>query len=221
MKKKVTAAELMTRLNNDPDFVARKKERDEAIQRKEEEYAHAEAPLVQDLRAAGAQVSSVWDLVNAGRKRPSRTFRISTDPPEALWDWLDANEGSYASILPLLLDHLQRPYPDAIRDGIARALAVPEARFAWSTLVKLYRQEVAEGTRQGLAVALSNIADDAVIDELIELARDPQQGESRVLLLDALRRSRLPQARKALMEFGTDPLLQKEAQKILRRQART
>lgn len=84
-------------------------------------------------------------------------------------------------------------------------------------LVKLYRQEQGNRTRQGLAVALSNIADDEVISELIALAGDPELGTSRVLLLDALRRSHLPIARKALMDFGTDPLLQKEAQQILRR----
>src|SRR5262245_25354955 len=130
-RRKITAAELMAQLNADPDFVARKKAQDEAIRSKAEEHARAEAPLVQVLNAVGVPVSSVWDLVNAGRKRPSRTFRISTDPPEAVWDWLDANGGCYASILPLLLDHLQRPYPDPVRAGIARALAIPEAKFAW------------------------------------------------------------------------------------------
>lgn len=195
--------------------------RRQEVQRKEVEWARAEAPLVQELRDAGAQVSSVWDLVNAGRKRPSRTFRISTDPPEALWDWLDANEGSYASILPLLLDHLQRPYPDAIREGIARALAVPEARSAWPVLVKLYQEEQGGRTKDGLAVAVSSIVDDETLDELIELARNARHGESRVLLLSALKRSHHPDARKALMELGGDPELHKEVQAILRRQARS
>src|ERR1700739_370088 len=79
------------------EYVARKKERDEAVQRKEEEYARAEAPLVKELRAAGLEVDSVWDLVN------NKT-------------------GPYPQALRILVDHLRRPYPDAIRDGIARAL---------------------------------------------------------------------------------------------------
>lgn len=161
------------------------------IQRKHEENVRAETPLVEELQAAGVPVNSAWDLVNT--------------------------PNMYPQSLPVLLDHLQRPYPDAVRDGIARAMAVPGAKFAWPLLVKLYRQEQGNRTRQGLAVALSNIADDEVISELIALAGDTELGTSRVLLLDALRRSRLPIARKALMEFGTDPLLQKEAQKILRR----
>jgi hypothetical protein len=191
MKKRTTAAQLMARLNADPDYVVRKKERDEVFRGQEEKHARAEAPLVQELRAAAITVDSVWDLVNSRNRYPLS--------------------------IPILLDHLQRSYPDALRDGMARALAVPEARYAWSLLVKLYREESEKRTKSGLAVALANIADDKVIDELISLARDPQHGVSRVLLLDALRRSRLPQARKALMEFGSDQLLQKEAQQILRR----
>jgi len=196
-------------------YIGRKKEQDEEFQRRADEYARAEAPVVRALRAVGVPLSSVWDLVNAGRKRPSRTFTMSTDPPEALWDWLEANNGSLATILPVLLDHLQQPYPDRVRAGIARALATPESKFAWPLLVRLYRQEQGDWTRDGLAVALANIADDDLLDELITLAKDPQNGKSRVLLLDALKRSSLPQARKALMEFGADPLLKKEAQRLL------
>jgi hypothetical protein len=195
--------------------------RRQEVQHEAVEWARAEAPLVHALNAAGVPASSVWDLVNAaGRKRPTRTFRISTDPPEAIWDWLDANSRSYAAIVPLLMEHLQRPYPDRVRAGIARALAISEAKSAWSLLVKLYRQDQGDWSRDGLAVALSNIADDDLIDELIALAKDPQNGKSRVLLLDALRRSRLPQAQRALMEFGTDLVLQKEAQQILRRRSK-
>jgi hypothetical protein len=191
MKQKITAAELLAKLNADPDYVALKKEQDEAFRHKHEENVRAEAPLVEELRAAGVPVNSAWDLVNT--------------------------PNTYPQSLQILLEHLQRQYPDAMRDGIARAMAVPEAKFAWPLLVKLYRQEQGSRTQQGLAVALSNIADNELIGELIALAGEPQLGTSRVLLLDALRRSRLPLARKALMDFGTDPLLQQEAQKILRR----
>jgi hypothetical protein len=97
---------------------------------------------------------------------------------------------------------------------------VPEAQAAWPLLVKLYRQEQGEWSRDGLAVALCNIADDARIDEIIDLAKDPKNGTSRLLLLDALRRTRLPQAQKALMELGTDPVFKKEVQEIFRRLSR-
>ena len=173
------------------EYAARKKAQDEEFRRKEEDYSRAEAPVVEALRTAGVPISSVWDLVNA--------------------------TNTHEQSLPILLDHLQRPYPDGVREGIARALAVPAAKCAWPLLIKLYRQESARRTKDGLAVAISNIADDGLLDELIELAQDDTHGESRVLLLNALERSRLPKARKALMELGGDPVLQKEVQQILRR----
>jgi hypothetical protein len=177
------------------EYVARKQEREEALRRREDELTQAEAPLVQALAAVGLEVKSVWDLV----KRATRHY------PEAV---------------PVLLDHLQRPYPDAIRDGIARALTVDEARCDWEVLTRLYREERQRRTKDGLAVAISGIATDDVIGDVIALARNRKHGTSRGLLLSALERSKDPRARQALMELGTDPELQKEIQLILRRRKR-
>jgi hypothetical protein len=94
----------MADLEGDPGFIARRDERDRERQRKAIEWRQAEAPLVEELRAAGFKVDSAWDLVN-------------TAVP-------------YAEALPILLAHVQRPYPDRVREGIARALAVPKARSA-------------------------------------------------------------------------------------------
>jgi hypothetical protein len=197
MKKKLTAAELMARLNADPDYVARKKAQDEEFRLKEEEYSRAEAPLVQALRSAGSIVNSVWDFVNG-----------------------KVEAASHTKALPILLTHLEHQYPDAIRDGIARAMAIPAAKFAWRSLTKLYAEEKGRRTKDGLAVALANVVDDETLDELIAFAGDPQHGESRLLLLNALERSHLPKARKALMDLGGDPALHKEVQRILRRKKR-
>lgn len=173
-------------------FIERQRQRDEEIQRLEEQEARAEAPLVEELRAAGFDVESAWDLVNT--------------------------PGSYPKAVPILLAHLPRDYPPAIRDGIARALAVPETRITgWEMLLELYAKEPVERVRQGLAVAIANCATDDVIDVVIALARDKKQGPSRGLLLGALERSRDPRARAALMGLGTDPELAEEIQVILRR----
>ena len=59
--------------------------------------------------------------------------------------------------LPNLVQHLPRDYPSPVRDGIARALAVPAARFAWPVVVRMYRQEPAGRVKDGLAVAISNL----------------------------------------------------------------
>jgi hypothetical protein len=199
-KKWITAEDLMDKLNSDPEWVARKKERDEALQRVLDERKRLEAPLVKDLNVAGCPVQSVWDLVNT--------------------------KELYPGALPILLDHLMRPYPDRIgdypsmvREGIARALGVPEAKFAWEQLVRLYKEEKDESARNGLAVAVANIAlaHKELVEQVIPLAKDPSLGSSRLLLLIALERSPEPRARSTLMELGTDPDLKKEIQVILKR----
>lgn len=190
-----TAAELMAELQADPVYVAEQQRREEELQAKASAWRQAEAPLVEELRAAGVEVDSAWDLVN-------------TSTP-------------YPNALPILLEHLGRPYPDRVREGIARALAVGrDARFGWARLLELYREEPAGAdAKSGLAAALAAIVDDDVVDEVIELARDDAHGESRILLLRALKRSRSPQARLALEEFVSDPVLGQEAQAQLKGRA--
>lgn len=177
-------------------MVERHRPQEEARQSREAELRRAEAPLVRALAAVGLEVTSVWDLVN----RSTRVY------PEAV---------------PVLLDHLSQPYPDAIRGGIARALTVSDARPHWDTLTRLYREELGKHAKEGLAVAISAIVTDDVIADVIALVRDRRHGESRVLLLDALGRSKDPRAQQALMELGADPELQKQIQVIFKRKRPT
>ena len=190
----ITAKELETQLKADPEWTARRDERERERRHLEADWRAAEAPLVEELREAGLEnVRWSWDLVNT-----------STPYPEAL---------------PILVKHLQRPYPDRVREGIARALAVREAKFAWETLTRLYREEEAgTNAKDGLAVAIAATVHDEVIDELIGLAGDTQHGESRLLLLRALKRSRNPRARAALERLEADPELTKEVRGLLKRE---
>lgn len=108
-------------------------------------------------------------------------------------------------------------YPDAVREGIARALAVPEARFAWAQLLKMYVNEDQPRTKSGLALALANVADEEIMDHVIGLIRDPRHGESRIFMLRALLRSRKQTARDALDDAEADPVLGREASTLLKR----
>ena len=186
-----TAAEALAAFEKDPAFVDGRRQREEERRRIDEASALLEKSLIADLHDANVPINSVWDLVNSTNQ--------------------------YVQSLPILLDHLQRLYPGGLREGIARAMAVPEAKFAWDVLVKLYRQEADPRAKEGLAVAISNIADGETLDELVDLARDVRHGESRILLLDALRRSHSPRAHQALKEFGNDPELRREVKRILHR----
>jgi hypothetical protein len=195
-KKSMTASELMAELNAEPTYLSARAKEEQARQERAAEWRRGEAPLVEELRSVGVAVESAWNLIN--------------------------NAASYPKALPILLKHLQRPYPDAVREGIARALAVPEAKFAWETLMRLYREEPEARPRpkDGMASALAAIADDKKIGDLISLVRDERNGSSRLLLLRALERSSDPSARKTLIELENDPELKKEISVILRRIAK-
>lgn len=188
----ITAGELMAELEADPEYVAETARQDREREARVAERRRAEAPLVEELRESGFEVDTAWDLVN-------------TSTP-------------YPGALPILLEHLQRPYPDRVREGIARALAVRDARFGVETLVRLYRaEEAGTDAKDGLAVAIGEASDDDVIDEVIDLATDPSHGTNRVLMLEALGRSKTPRARAALEEIARDPAIGEEARRLLER----
>ena len=167
-------------------------EKDREREEQVEAWRIAEAPLVEELRASGlSDVRSSWDLV--------------------------ARSTPYPDALPILVSHLERPYPDRVREGIARALAVPDARFAWANLITLYRAEPA-GTdaKDGLAVALAATADNSVTSDLIKVVMDQSNGSSRVLLLAALTHG---DGRAILEGLTGDPSLGAEAKRLLARRA--
>ncbi len=159
-----------------------------------------EKPILEDLHQVGWDVKSVWDLVNTRTK--------------------------YTEAIPVLLKHLSFSYSDRIREGIARALAVvePEVRKAWPILVEEYHKapmgwgliakddtkEYRLGTKEALAITLSVAVTDETLPELIDIAKDRTQGESRVLLLSALRKSKNPLAKQAIEDLASDPDLKKE-----------
>jgi len=191
LKPGLTAAEVQEILEADPGWMAARDREDQDRQRKDAEWRQAEAPLVEDLRRAGFEVNSAWDLVN-------------TDAP-------------YPKALPILLEHLERPYPDRVLEGIARALAVPDAKFGWDVLTRLYREQDREtDAKDGLAVAIAGASDDEVLDDVIALVRDPRHGKSRLLLLSALERSRDQRVRAVLEELEADPEVTVEARRILK-----
>jgi hypothetical protein len=178
------------------DYVARTKARDEETARKEREYTDAEAPIVQELQAAGSGVSSVWDL-------------LSTKQP-------------YPRLIPILFAHLDRPYPERVREGIARALAVPESRPLWDEIVNRFLAETdttTHGMKWALHLAIAAAADISVVDTLIRLAVDRRHGRNRAMFVDALARMNDPRARVTLAELASDPDLGGDVQRVLKTQS--
>lgn len=157
-------------------------------------YDLAERAIVLDLKKAGVKVSSVWDLVNMAKP--------------------------YPAAIQVLITHLQRQYPDRVLEGVARALAVKEARPFWPILERTYRKwndPTGFGAKAGLACALAVTAHDDVADQLLRLLRDPRQGDSRGLLLSGLGKLRAVSVEEVLTELEKDPVLSREVQAMLRR----
>ena len=189
----IKAAEFIRQLEADPAWVAQRDAREAELQVRAAALADAERPLVEDLRNAGVFVSSVWDLVNTRAR--------------------------YDAALPVLVAHLHRPYPDAILDGIARALAVPEAEpLAWEAMVGLFRRASPDSrAKQGAAVALANMASERTIHELVQLALEDHHGSDRALFVSGLARFDGPRVEGALRHLLQDPIIGKGTRLELRR----
>jgi HEAT repeat protein len=172
--KPVTAAELMSKLNEDAEFVRRREEQGNHFKALEERLAQAERPLVEALNDAAVPVKSVWDLVNAAKP--------------------------YPQAIPVLLAHLEYPYPFRIREGIARALTIKHAgEAAYTKLVSEFKKvsdstDVAQhGFKWALGNAISIVAGKNHFNHVVELIRDKRHGTTRdmmVLRLPSLDRDR-------------------------------
>jgi hypothetical protein len=175
--KSETAEEFINRLQSDPEWV-RENARREAeikarIEQAEREMDPEEKPLLADLASVGIQVESVWDLVNAK------------------WD--------YPAAIPILAAHLQQVRHPRVREGIARALTVPEARGAAARVILAELQKADNSSsetqwaigrpsevRWALANALTVAADKSMADTIEALIANDQYADVRERLKKAL-----------------------------------
>jgi hypothetical protein len=197
-------------LNGDEIIFVREmiRSRREAAIRRDVNLRIEQIPILRELSEMGYNVESVWDLTHY--------------------------EGSYEKAIPLLLKHLLLPYSDTTRDSLARALAIKEAKSAWPILVDEYRKApVGKGlvapndtkefrwqAKDGLACALSTIVDASTLDTLISLIKDPENGDSRTLLLPGLKKFRSEIAKAVLWELAEDPVFKEELSSWRKRQKR-
>jgi hypothetical protein len=182
----MTAADLMLQLEADPVWVASRDAASVERARREQESRIEQAPLLRDLSLAGTPVNNVWDLVN--RSRP------------------------YVQALPVLLDHLARPYSSHTLEGIARSLATKAARpIAWATLLTMMRERaLPREVADGVMVAICAMAHPADLACLIGLVEDASIGPSRIFIVRRLMRSKRAEARQALLRLRHDPDLRIE-----------
>ena len=107
-----TAGELMAELEADPDHQARQRDRRGRGGRGDARPGGGREAGVADLAAIGVEVDSPWNLYRH---------------PEAR-----------AQAVPVLLDHIDRDYPDKVVLGIGQALTDRSARGAWDRIKEIY-----------------------------------------------------------------------------------
>jgi hypothetical protein len=181
----ITAAELMERLQSDPEWVAKTEAREEWRRARERRFRRLEEPLVADLAAVGFAVGSVWDLVN-------------TREP-------------YPEAIPVLLYHLRRvDYHPDIRQGIARALSRrdPQVKEAIPELLEAFRRDPDpsfNGPKWAIGNAIETVYDDRYLEEVAELVRDRSHGPARTMLVRALAKSKADLVGETLEALRDDP----------------
>ena len=186
----MSATEFMAQLQVDQEYQLRKETFDAQLQVRADALRSAEGPIVADLREAGFDVSSVWDLVN------------TAEP--------------YASALPVLLEHLERGgSPDRVMESLGRALAVKPSVVFWERLKARYRSARGSGEQEGLAVALAACATPAQTDDLISFLAEEERGLSRVLFVRPILGVGGERGRRVVKALRSDPVLGSEATALL------
>jgi|SRR5579885_2483013 len=166
-KKPMTAAEAMAILQSDPEWVRKAKERETRRKIIEAQLKAEERPILEELAAVGCKVDFISVLVNS-----------STSYPEAV---------------PVLCKHLPLPYDPKIREAIARALTVREARGVAGGVILAELQRSPEQSppalRWALANALTVTADPSLTEEIKKLLLDERFMDVHERLKLALKKS--------------------------------
>ncbi|GAB3595613.1 hypothetical protein [Microbacterium tumbae] len=188
----ISATDLMAELQNDPEYQRKVQAAEAERQARAQVLREAEQPIVADLRAAGVEVNSVWDLVN------------TSDP--------------YPAALPILVDHLELgSYPERVMESLGRALAVKPAVAFWERLKARWLDARNPGEEDGAAVALAACATQAQLDDLIGFLAVEERGQSRIYFIRPILKVGGDRGREVVNALRDDPVLGKEATALLKR----
>lgn len=195
----VSATELIARLEQDPEFLARRETMDAEVDALAAERELACKPVVADLRSQGVEVESVWDLYRT---------------PE-----------SYRVAIPTLLAHLRRNYPERTLEDIGHALPFKPAVTWWDDFKALYLTTNSDAVRDRLAAAMSQCAVKKHYSDLLGFISEERLGGSRIYFLRPINRigNRMqPGTGRAVIEsVANDETLGIEATRILEGKSRS
>jgi hypothetical protein len=153
----------------------------------------AERPVLEDLANAGIKLDTVWQL----HQHP---------------EWV-------RTATPILLEHLDRDYPDQVLMGIGQGLDQKASRDWWGELRRLYLWTSRDVVRDRLAAAMSRCATREHYEDLLGFLDDKRLGESRIYFVRAVNRigNRMSpgRGRAAVESYASDAVLGKEASAVL------
>lgn len=221
-RKPATAGQVLSRLESDPAFLARRDERERKRKEFGRQYRAAAKPIEDDLAAIGYD-----DKYLANQAKENLVMAtIAKDTPWSALSWMANTDEAYPTAIPILVKHLLLEYPTAIKQTMARALTVKEARGLANQVVldEYARTPFMErkNHKWELASCLNAIARFEDVPRLCEFVRDKSNGWTRDMLVRALGRfaGRNSEAKQTLESVMNDNEIGELAKKELVKNAR-
>lgn len=175
----MTAAQFLAQQAENQDYQQKMAKKERARLSKMKRLGQEETELVKDLNVVGIQVDSVWDLVNS--------------------------TNTYEAAIPVLLKHLDKKYSAEIREGLVRALTIPEARGVVDTkLLEMFKSEEDKSFRWIIGNALATVASKKNEGQILGLLSESSYGEERNMLVYALARLQKTRAIPLLISYVED-----------------
>ena len=200
-RKPLTAAELMARLQSDPEWVRQDAERkalqQSRVKQRLEEIEPEHSPLMAELAAAGVKVrmNPKIQLTLPPEERPGQ----NPVPVTSVSDLVNTPD-SYPEAIPILIKHLRMVRHPIMINSLARALTVKEACGTDAARVVLDRLKQTNPctteagddyqARWALANALTVIADKSMAAEIENLLADARYEDVKERLETAMKNLR-------------------------------
>jgi hypothetical protein len=159
----MTAAELVAKLDADPDFQRRKAEKERKWAERRAAVDEMLRPILDDLRNAGITAESIEEM----------TQRYAPLPPQ---------------IVQVLLGWLPRVQDDRVKESLIRSLGAAREPFDGRLLVESFLHDTSETLRWPIANTMAEARPFGVADWLVEAVKKRSFGNARGMLVIALAR---------------------------------
>lgn len=181
-KSPITAAELDNQLQQDEEYQIWLKETEKLQSLLQFAYSEDARPLIDDLKKVGINIKSIWDLVNT--------------------------KLSYKPAIPVLIEHLSKPYHLKNKEGIIRALAVKEAKgVACRAIIDEYNKgpkTLSTSYRWVFGNTMVVIITPEYVDDVIAIVSDKSNGISREMFVISLAKVRSEKTENLLISLLED-----------------